>query len=265
MEKTIEQYVGQPIHKRNLNQVLDVVMQMVRDCEIELHSDVISDNFLGSTGKVEVMGDIDFAVVRLSKDDKKALSTHSQSVHSFNSTNGVSCIISYNDIETQELKYAQVDFIPGELYWLKQFFYRSVNTEFKGVHCNTLFAAILQWLRVIDDEIDVGFIMSFTRGFVMRTINKNSDKETEYGKPIYTRREIAELIFGPEYANHLDSVEGVYQALTECGRFTEEQQNVILETWLSVFLHRQFQGEEYPWHKLKKAVPYLLEEVDITS
>jgi len=197
---------------------------------------------LGSTGKKEFSGDIDIAIDIPPSEHKEFfqfLKRHfgDHDVRTWGNLFSTHFPIeNYNSsLETERKRTGkvQVDFIPGNIEWLKFFYHSPAVSKLKGTHRNIAMSSLAGYTdRVENNEFDDAqrhtyierYKWSPTTGFtrVQRTSRRHAltgrwikkQDEIEISKPSQSPADVANILFkgkcGPEY---LDSCEKVIEAI----------------------------------------------------
>ncbi|BDR25816.1 hypothetical protein MIJ3_00072 [Pseudomonas phage vB_PaeM_MIJ3] len=151
-------------------QLEPVSLSVLPDIVLSLESILslsLSNNYLGSTGKFPVTGDIDLAIDKdyITLSDFKSLLLSSFGQENVIQHGGQpSFSVKYQHTDT---KYYQVDFMHGEVNWLKLYYFRDENSAYKGSHRNLAISGIFQ-TQFLDPTTDYvsRYIWSPVRGMV---------------------------------------------------------------------------------------------------
>lgn len=183
----------------------------LRKLEKHLGIDLVN-NTLGSVGKKEYSGDIDVAIDISSKDIDdfiKKLSTY-PFVDDIKKTSVIMSKIkieNYREMLSTNLPrtgYVQIDFMIGEIPWLKTYYHSPSSTEsnYKGVFRNILLSTIAAFYKRSESETKIEnnlpleverYLFSPSKGLVKI---KRTYQPKKSGKG-YTKKHIDEIIEGP--------------------------------------------------------------------
>lgn len=245
---------------------LAVVSEILYDAGIVLERPIV-DCLLGSTGKKPSSGDIDLGVWPFSDIQTAAIKRHPQVFKVSRAGSVVSMIIAIQG--TGEVNAAQdrnglvqVDLIPGDLNWLKQFFFADESSGFKGAHRNLLISAYLMHFRREHTpdgwkvwSVSNGPIFSQNHGFADRkqTRRTNADGvpyatkfDTEYTNKMFNVEDAAEYYFGNHYRDAFTSVETLYQAIEE--NYDRDIAQSIYRRYLQDYLSPHLLSADFPWY-----------------
>lgn len=262
-----DEIMGGRITKDQIFMSLGVIASILKDVGIELEAP-ISECLLGSTGKKDTSGDIDLAVKAVGS-SAFALMHHPLVLKTSRAGSVFSFVIKIPgcpELHEADLMngFVQVDLIPGDLKWLKQFFYASERSAFKGAHRNLLISAYLFSFRVQTKrlgwsvwETETGPVFSQNHGVAQRHRKRLSDSK---GKPYATKfedtvsnqlfdmKEAACFYLGSDYGRAFDSVETLYEAIED--NYDPAFKRTVYSRFIQDYLPVHLNSDEFPWDRV---------------
>lgn len=111
----------------------------------------VRSELIGSSGKKDTSGDIDIAVDGCEYENIKQKVKEHYLPNEYKITKGLISVC-----EKVNGSYVQVDFIFGEIEWIKLFYFYDESSKLKGVHRNIALSTIAEFshLRIIDGSLD---------------------------------------------------------------------------------------------------------------
>jgi hypothetical protein len=210
----------------------------------------MQNNLLGSTGKKTTSGDIDIGLDSSQYSQNDVLSKLKSHLGDNNVRKIGKLITCRYPVYNKPGKFVQVDFLIGNLQWLKLFYHASSSTEYSGAHRNGAIRAILRKtnLKVLKSDKDqVGkekHMWSPTNGLCRV-------KQTSYSAKKSTDTEILstvnlDIIPSVIFSDHrasvydLDSLETIIDAINKYYKVNAED---IFQEIANEFLSMKFDKE----------------------
>lgn len=261
-----DEIMGGRITRGEIFVTLSVIQDILRDAGI-LTEKPLRECFLGSTGKKEISGDIDIGVIPFNSEAAFKLRSHPDVLKVSRAGAVTSIVIAIQGCPEVYLPgnfngLVQVDLIPGDLKWLKQFFFADERSGFKGAHRNLLISSYLRSFRkqtMRSDwsvfETETGPVFSQVLGIADRELKRQSDKN---GKPYATKfnqtvsnqsfdiEKSAEYWFGNYYRDAFTSVETLYRAIEE--NYNSDFSEAVYKRFFDDYLPAHLNTDDYPWH-----------------
>lgn len=257
--------MGGRILREEIPATLVVVSEILNEVGISTERP-IAECLLGSTGKKPSAGDIDVGVRPFEPIAVAALRKH-ESVLNVSRAGAITSIVvaiqglSQVDRGNDRNGLVQVDLIPGDLTWLKQFFFADERSAFKGAHRNLLISSYLFGFRTETKkpgwtvfERSEGPMFSQNHGLCDRRLVRKADKNgkpyaTKFDEEIFNKQynleQAAEHYFGNYYRDAFTSVETLYRAIEE--NYDREFASAVYSRYFKDYLPVHLNIDAYPW------------------